>query len=120
MLAEVCPDVVLRVCSCASTRLPAAAGAFRIERRVAAREPESGSPCRDKDMPNAVQTYHKVMLSIFTAIDDADIADQFGFAYEIGAAVYKKDIAQRDAEAAKMAATRGGGSRPRPPPPTHR
>ena len=55
--------------------------------------------CRDKDTPNALTTYHKVMLSIFSAIDEAEIAEQFEMSYEIGHKVYARDIAQRTAEA---------------------
>jgi hypothetical protein len=67
--------------------------------------------CRDKDTPNALTTYHKVMLSIFSAIDEAEIEEQFEMSYEIGHKVYARDIAQKAAEA-KTAAARPHGAAP--------
>jgi hypothetical protein len=57
---------------------------------------------RDKETPNAIGTYHKVMLSIFSAIDSDEIGKQFAWSYELGQDVYAKDIAQqaREQEAA--------------------
>lgn len=49
--------------------------------------------CRDKETPNALNTYMKVVKSIVSAIDDQDIEQQFKLAYMIGTEKYAKDIA---------------------------
>jgi hypothetical protein len=64
--------------------------------------------CRDKDTPNALATYHKVMISIFSAIDEEDLAEQFELAYMNGDQIYKKDITaqQRESDAKRTRPTR--------------
>lgn len=48
---------------------------------------------RDKETPNALDTYRKVVLSIRSAIDEGEISDQFHIAYQVNKADYAKDIA---------------------------
>ena len=55
--------------------------------------------CRDKVTPNSLRTYHNVMLSIFSAVDEKEIAEHFKLAYELKVTdAYAKDIAAQQAE----------------------
>ena len=64
--------------------------------------------CRDKVTPNAINTYQKVMLSIYNAVDEPELAEHLRIAYDVGPSVYAKDIAARNAEAAKRGSSRNG------------
>lgn len=55
--------------------------------------------CRDKETPNALNTYLKVVKSIVSAIDEHDIQEQFKLAYMLGKDRYAKDIAGQRAMA---------------------
>lgn len=48
--------------------------------------------CRDKDYPNGMNTYLRVVKSIVSAIDDEGITEQFELAYKLAQDKYKKDI----------------------------
>eukprot|EP00892_Ulva_mutabilis_P007765 jgi/Ulvmu1/5360/UM022_0154.1 len=63
---------------------------------------------KDKETPNALNTYMKVVKSIVSAIDDHDIEEQFKLAYMIGTEKYAKDIARQ-----RAADKNRHGSRPR-------
>jgi hypothetical protein len=58
--------------------------------------------CRDKDFPNGLHTYLKVVKSIVSAISDEEITEHFQLAYKLGPEKYMKDIkiAQGEARAA--------------------
>ena len=54
--------------------------------------------CRDKDYPNGMNTYFRVVKSIVSAIHDDDITEQFQLAYKNAQGKYQKDIlAQQNA-----------------------
>lgn len=54
--------------------------------------------CRDKDFPNGLNTYLRVVKSIVSAINDDEITEHFQLAYKLAQDKYKKDIvAQQNA-----------------------